>query len=76
MTITSFSLIELTMSSLGETKKSVAAYLHGTGLQTLSQARKAYLSRIPSRNVAARAAVRNEQRQMVATPYQTNTPQR
>lgn len=69
---------ELVQSTLGETRKLVAGYLQGVGLPTLTMNRKAQLSggrmQIPSRNVAMRAAVRSDQRQLAATPYQTSSP--
>lgn len=71
---------ELVQSTLGETRKLVLAYLHGANLPLLPMTRRAQLSgggrlqQMPSRNVAMRAAMRSDQRQMVATPYPTTSP--
>lgn len=71
-------ILEHVPSTSGETKKLVAAYLHGAGLIPLSATRKAQLNgeklQTSSRNMAMRAAVRADQRQMAAAPYTTASP--
>ncbi len=77
----------MTQSSLGETKKLVALYLHGVGLTQMSGTRRAQLSGggggaggvggrmpTPSRNMAIRGAVRADQRMGMVAPYPNNSP--
>lgn len=71
---------EMVQSTLGETKKLVAAYFAGAMLPPLTAHRKAQLAAggrlqmAASRNVAMRAAVRSDQRQVAAAPYPTSSP--